>query len=64
MNNNNACPFKEVTGRFPENTPLGMAYVPFQEWEEPLPENSALEEGTIFSSLVYPFTGRAVHPND
>lgn len=64
MNDNNTCPFNEISGSFPESTPLGMAYVPFQEWEEPLPENQALEEGSIFPSLIYPFTGRAVHPND
>lgn len=64
MNNNNACPFKDITNSFPEKAPLGMAYVPFQKWEEPLPENQALEEGAIFPGLIYPFTGRAVHLND
>lgn len=47
-------------GRFPEHTPIGMAYVPFQEWEEPYPENKALEEGTIFPSLDLKFSGRKI----
>lgn len=47
-------------GRFPEHTPIGMAYVPFQQWEEPYPENKALEEGTIFPSLNLKFYGRKI----
>ena len=31
--NTPACPFPK--GRFPEDTPLAMAYVPFQMWEKP-----------------------------
>ncbi len=47
-------------GEFPEHTPIGMAYVPFQQWEEPYPENKALEEGTIFPSLNLRFYGRKI----
>ena len=65
MNENNmGCPFKSVTSAFPPETPIGMAYVPFQQWEETLPENTALENGTIFPSLVLPFVGKEVPYND
>lgn len=47
-------------GRFPDRTPLAMAYVPWQSWEETYPENTALEKGTIFPSLDLPFCGREV----
>lgn len=47
-------------GKFPEHTPIAMAYVPFQQWEEPYPENKALEEGTIFPSLNLKFCGRKI----
>ncbi|MBQ7981089.1 MAG: spore coat associated protein CotJA [Oscillospiraceae bacterium] len=43
---------------FPEETPLGMCYVPFQQWETPYAENTALEQGTMFPSLVMPFCGK------
>lgn len=49
---------------FPEMTPVGMAYVPFQQWEEPFPENIALEKGTIFPSLDLPFRGGEADTND
>lgn len=65
MNDNNvSCPFERVEGAFPPETPIGMAYVPFQQWEEPLPENTALENGTVFPSLVLPFVGKEVPYND
>lgn len=44
-------------GVFPAQTPLAMAYVPWQQWEDTYSENKALEEGTIFPSLDYPFYG-------
>lgn len=43
--------------RFPQSTPLAMAYVPYQKWENTYPENTALAAGTIFPSLCLPFTG-------
>lgn len=46
------------TGSFPERTPLAMAYVPYQNWEETYAENVALAKGTIFPSLDLPFLGR------
>lgn len=63
MNNNSysKCSARELTvpkGRFPESTPLAMAYVPYQSWEETYAENIALAKGTIFPSLDLPFLGR------
>ncbi|MBQ6944651.1 MAG: spore coat associated protein CotJA [Ruminococcus sp.] len=42
---------------FPKNTPLAMAYVPFQSWGDTKSAEDALECGTLFSDLVYPFKG-------
>lgn len=44
----------EVTAAFPAATPSGMAYVPYQSWEEPYETNTAFSAGTLFSSLDYP----------
>lgn len=44
------------TGKFPESTPLAMAYVPFQQWSEPYDIEKGFEEGTIFPDLNFPFT--------
>ncbi|MGN0621046.1 MAG: spore coat associated protein CotJA [Porcipelethomonas sp.] len=46
------------TGRFPEHTPIGMAYVPVQEWEEPYEIQAGFEAGTIFPQLDLPFEPR------
>ncbi len=43
------------TSRFPECTPLAMAYVPFQQWGEVYSEDDALEAGTLFPELNFPF---------
>ena len=50
------CP--QPTGKFPEDTPLAMAYVPFQSWEKPYDMDAALSRGTIFPSLDKPFIGK------
>ncbi len=42
---------------FPAETPPGMAYVPFQQWEEPYALDTAFPIGTIFSALDKPFRG-------
>lgn len=42
-------------GTFPAKMSLAMAYVPYQYWEEPMPESEALDSGTVFPSLVKPF---------
>lgn len=39
--------------------PLAMAYVPWQEWEEPINLDDALNYGTLFRSLYKPFMGGA-----
>ena len=50
-------------GRFPEKTPLAMCYVPMQEFGELYPENTALEKGTIFPDLEFPFRGKGSERN-
>ncbi len=44
-------------GIFPDVTPPGMAYVPYQLWEEELydPE-TGLHQGTLFPVLDMPFS--------
>ena len=45
--------------RFPEDTPVGMAYVPFQQ--EPVlfdDTMTGLNAGTVFPELDKPFTGK------
>lgn len=42
-------------GVFPQQLTLAMAYVPYQSWEETLPAEQALCEGTVFPSLIKPF---------
>lgn len=43
--------------RFPEKTPLAMAYVPFQQWGETYGDDEALSRGTLFPELDLPFSG-------
>lgn len=40
---------------FPQATPLAMAYVPFQSWGDTMSPEDALDCGTLFSDLVFPF---------
>ena len=40
---------------FPKSTPLAMAYVPFQSWGDTMSPEDALNCGTLFNDLVYPF---------
>ena len=42
---------------FAENTPLAMAYVPFQQWGETYSDDEALNRGTLFPQLDFPFNG-------
>lgn len=37
--------------------PLAMAYVPWQKFENVLESGCALEQGTIFEDLIFPFIG-------
>lgn len=55
------CP--QPKGDFPKDTPIGMAYVPFQKWENPYDDNIALSRGTIFPSLDKPFIGEEAVSN-
>lgn len=48
---------KEYYPPFPENTPIGMAYVPYQQWEEIYNAENGFCKGTVFPSLDYPFMG-------
>lgn len=50
-----SCP--GTKGRFPADTPVGMAYVPYQFWERPYDMSTALSRGTLFPSLDKPFIG-------
>ena len=43
-------------GTFPAKLSLAMAYVPYQYWETPMSAADALASGTVFPSLVKPFT--------
>ena len=44
---------------FPDKTPIGMAYVPVQQWGQIYEAGEALCRGTVFPELDYPFTGGA-----
>lgn len=44
-------------GKFPSQTPVGMCYVPMEEWREIYDNEKGLERGTIFKELDKPFTG-------
>lgn len=61
MMNKNCMP--QPIGALPKYMPIGMAYVPFQEWEKPYDDNIALSRGTIFPSLDKPFLGKEANQN-
>lgn len=42
---------------FPKNTPVAMAYVPFQQIGQIYNPESGLDRGTIFPDLDLPFLG-------
>lgn len=49
---------RESTGQTTiTNFPIGMCYVPIQDWEEMYPMEKALCVGTAFPSLNLPFEG-------
>ncbi len=48
---------------FPAETPIGMAYVPYQQWETPYDEAVAFSRGTMFPSLDLPFIGEEAVPH-
>lgn len=41
--------------RFPEKTPLAMAYVPVQQWGETYSIENGFGRGTVFPELDLPF---------
>lgn len=45
---------------FPQNTPVAMAYVPFQQFGQLYPPENGLERGTMFPELDKPFLGGGV----
>lgn len=47
-------PHSDVTGRFPSETPLAMAYVPYQTFEKVYESDTALCRGTLFPELDFP----------
>ncbi|MBR1592346.1 MAG: spore coat associated protein CotJA [Ruminococcus sp.] len=49
--------FNREISRFPENTPLAMAYVPFQQWGKVYDADEAINRGTLFPELDLPFGG-------
>lgn len=42
---------------FPEKTPVGMAYVPYQQWNDLYTADEGFIRGTLFPELDYPFKG-------
>lgn len=44
---------------FPANTPIAMAYIPFQQFGAIYPAEKGMEAGTIFPDLNLPFLGAA-----
>lgn len=44
-----------VMTEFPSQTPLAMAYVPFQQWGKTYDVHEGFEKGTIFPDLDFPF---------
>ncbi len=55
QNNTTANNSSNNMSRFPQNAPLAMAYVPFQEWGEVYADDVAFPTGTLFPDLNFPF---------
>ena len=56
--------YKSEKSLFPKDTPLAMCYVPFQTYDTTYAENVAIEKGTIFPELYFPFLGGEVTKYD
>lgn len=55
------CLKNSMMSTFPAETPIGMAYVPYQQWKNVYDPTVALDRGTVFEDLDKPFLGeRAV----
>lgn len=48
------CPNNCVGGM--EQYPVGMGYVPWQQWQQTYPLEQGMHRGTIFPDLDLPFT--------
>lgn len=46
---------RNTDSMFPPNTPLAMAYVPFQKWNGTYSNEQGFETGTVFPELDLPF---------
>ena len=46
-----------VRTTLPKDMPIGMAYVPFQQWDTPYEGAVGYSRGTIFKELDLPFIG-------
>ena len=44
-----------------DNYPIGMGYVPWQEFKNLYDPEKALHSGTVFAELEKPFTGRRMY---
>ncbi len=62
MNNKNAACTMYERSSFPEETSVAMAYIPFQQWQEPYDVLKGYDKGTIFECLDKPFYGRKGEP--
>lgn len=51
------CRLDSTMSDFPAETPVGMAYVPYQKWKNVYEPSVALERGTVFQDLDKPFLG-------
>lgn len=51
------CRLDSSMSAFPAETPVGMAYVPYQKWKNVYEPSVALERGTVFEDLDKPFLG-------
>ena len=47
----------------PEEMPVAMAYVPYQQWKDQYDDDVALQRGTIFPCLDKPFLGEEAVKN-
>lgn len=45
---------EQIQGRFPAETPLAMAYVPYQTFNTVYEADTALDRGTLFPELNLP----------
>ena len=50
------CP--SYTGAPGQDFPIGMGYVPWQQWQQTYPLEKGFQQGTIFPDLDLPFVMR------